>query len=348
MSGSASIVATFVRGPTGEPTSQPTATSTPTPEPEDCTLTVTSGPGGTTLGGGTIPCGSGHLAAGAFRNACHDFTGWSGDHSGSNALIAVEMDSDKSVHAGFAHDGSTRTLTVQPSPAEAASRNTSMHRCGAEVTPTHPTANACWVASGTLSEVTMTGDRTVTADYDPSGERFTLTVRASPSEGGSTTGSGTYDCGTVVTATATANDGWRLVSWSPAARVRMTRSGSVTAHFERTTPPPPPSTYSLTVTETGCCGSVSVSPSGPYYQGDNTSVTLTATPSPDLPSGPSFSFDGWSGDCSGRSSTCTLTMDDDKSVTATFSNSCDGNTGIGCRRQEEGGEGDGEPPPPAP
>ena len=107
-----------------------------------------------------------------------------------------------------------------------------------------------------------------------------------------------------------------------------------------------PPTYTLTVTESGCCGSVSQSPSEPYYQGDDTEVTLTATASPDTPSGPSYSFDGWS-DCDSTSgATCTVTMDGNKTVTATFSNSCDGLTGIGCRRQDDAGYGGEQQPPP--
>ena len=263
-SGSGGTCTLVMNGPR---TASVTFKAEPTPTPTlDCTLTVTSDPGGTTLGGGTIPCGSGHLAAGAFPNACHDFTGWSGDHSGSNALIAVEMDSDKSVHAGFAHDGSTRTLTVQPSPAEAASRNTSMHRCGAEVTPTHPTANACWVASGTLSGVTMTGNRTVTADYDPSTARYTLSTSVT-GVGSVSPSSGSYLCGTPVTLSA--------------------------------------------------------------------STALVQ-----------FSFSHWEGDCSGTSSTCSLTMNGPRSATAVFTSGCDGDTGIGCRQEEEEEDGEGGAPPP--
>ena len=221
--------------------------------------------------------------------------------------------------AHYDRDTNSYTLTVNPSPPPAASRSTSMHDCGAEVAPTHPTANACWVASGTLTVVTMTRNRTVTAHYDPSGEEFTLTVLASPPEAArSTTGSGPYPCGTVVTATVTANDGWRLVRWSPAARVRMTRSGSVTAHFERIAPPPPPATYSLTVTvtDTGCCGSVSVSPSGPYYQDANPPVTVTLTAMPN----DGYQVASWGGDCSGSGSgtTCTVTMSADRSAHVTF------------------------------
>lgn len=46
----------------------------------------------------------------------------------------------------------------------------------------------------------------------------------------------------------------------------------------------------------------------------NTQVTLTAIPDT------GYSFSGWSGDCSGTATSCTLTMDADKSVTALFAN----------------------------
>jgi hypothetical protein len=51
------------------------------------------------------------------------------------------------------------------------------------------------------------------------------------------------------------------------------------------------------------------------FHDDGDVVTLTATPGTDI------SFVGWEGDCSGTSPTCTLTMNADKSVTATFEES---------------------------
>ncbi len=89
--------------------------------------------------------------------------------------------------------------------------------------------------------------------------------------------------------------------------------------------PPAPSTYTLStsVSPPGW-GSISVSPSGPYSYNDP--VTLSATPT-----SPVYYFAGWGGDCSGRSSTCDLTMNGNKSATATFDIDCEPITGCGRR-----------------
>jgi len=95
----------------------------------------------------------------------------------------------------------------------------------------------------------------------------------------------------------------------------MDGNKSVTATFNTTT-----TSYTLTVTKSGTgSGTVTSSPSGincgsqcsaSFTQG--TSVTLTATASA------GSTFAGWSGACSGTG-TCFVTMDANKSVTATFS-----------------------------
>ena len=84
----------------------------------------------------------------------------------------------------------------------------------------------------------------------------------------------------------------------------------------------PPAEHALTVTKAGAgTGTVTSAPAGiqcgtdcseTYVEG--TIVELTATP--DVPNS---SFTGWGGDCAGETgNTCTLTMDQAKSVTATF------------------------------
>src|SRR6185295_20425073 len=68
--------------------------------------------------------------------------------------------------------------------------------------------------------------------------------------------------------------------------------------------------YTLDVSTSGS-GSVTRSITQPLYQ-SGTPVTLTAVP------GPGWHFDHWGGDASGTDNPLTLTMDANKSITATF------------------------------
>lgn len=131
-----------------------------------------------------------------------------------------------------------------------------------------------------------------------------------------------FSRGTTVTLTATPDAGSTVQSWSGCDSVStdqrqcfvtMNANRTVTVTFATI------ATFTLTVTVSGN-GAVSSSPSGiTNCRGTcsasfavNTVVTLTATPD----SG--WSFGGWGGACSGTG-TCQITMNANKSVTATFS-----------------------------
>jgi uncharacterized repeat protein (TIGR02543 family) len=157
--------------------------------------------------------------------------------------------------------------------------------------------------------VTMDASKSVTASFTQ--QPYSLTTTASPSNGGSLTGGGTYNSGTQVTVTATPSSGWSFTGWSGACTgtgscvVTMDASKTVTASFTQQ--------FTLTVTCAGT-GSGSVSPQGcgtttNYNSGAN--VTLTAAAAQES------AFTGWSGACSGSGS-CLVTMNANKSVTATF------------------------------
>lgn len=131
------------------------------------------------------------------------------------------------------------------------------------------------------------------------------TVAADPSPG-------PYPPGTVVTLTAAPDGGNFFTHWSGdltgnlnPTTITMDAPKSVTAHFA-----PIVSGLRLNVSSIGS-GSVTRDPDQVSYE-SGTQVTLTAVPA----SGGSFVE--WSGDCSGSATTCELTMDSDKSVTATF------------------------------
>jgi uncharacterized repeat protein (TIGR02543 family) len=148
------------------------------------------------------------------------------------------------------------------------------------------------------------------------------TVTSSPAgiNCGTTCGA-TYVSGTAVTLTAAAASGYSFAGWSggcsgtsTSCTVSMTAARSVTASFSQNVV-----SYTLSVAKSGS-GTVISSPGGincgsacsaNYASG--TSVTLTASPA----SG--YSFAGWSGGCSGTSTSCTVSMTAARSVTASFS-----------------------------
>jgi uncharacterized repeat protein (TIGR02543 family) len=127
-----------------------------------------------------------------------------------------------------------------------------------------------------------------------------------------------FDAGTSVTLTATPDASSVFVGWTgdcagtSVCQVTMDQTRSITATFA-------PNTFGLSVAKQGAgSGSVSSSPAeiscGTLCQGTfggGTTVTLTATPDP------GSVFGGWSGDCSGTGA-CPITMNQDRSVTATF------------------------------
>jgi Ca2+-binding RTX toxin-like protein len=129
-----------------------------------------------------------------------------------------------------------------------------------------------------------------------------------------------FTSGTMVTLTATPDATSTFAGWSGAGCsgtgqcvVTMDQARSVTATFNALP------TNTLTVSKNGTgSGTVTSSPTGidcgatcSHAFAAGTSVTLTPTPSA------GSTFAGWSGDCSG-SGACMVTMDQARSVTATF------------------------------
>ena len=146
-------------------------------------------------------------------------------------------------------------------------------------------------------------------------------------------GTYSYLSGASVTVTATPDEGNRVASWGDdcsasgtAATCALTLDANRTASviFERIT-------HTLAVTVEGEGGSVTPGGTTTHNQGDE--VTLTASWND-----ATHSFTGWGGDCSasGTASTCVLTMDGAKTVTATFAalaaDRCEETTDADCIR----------------
>ena len=257
------------------------------------------------------------------NNGSH-FSGWSGNASGTNQVITVTMDGDKSITATFTlntyslHTATTGngSGTVSNDPAG----STFNYGTVVILTATHATGSSFTGWSGNSNSanpvitVTMDGDKSITAT-------FTLNTYALST---ATTGNGsgsvshvpagtTFNYGTLITLTATPITGSTFTNWSAGINgsgtvvtLTMDSDKAVTATFTL-------NTYTLTTATTGNgTGSVSHIPAGTTFN-YGTLITLTATPIT------GSSFTNWSAGVNGTGQVVTLTMDSDKAVTATFS-----------------------------
>jgi pectate lyase len=143
---------------------------------------------------------------------------------------------------------------------------------------------------------------------------FTLTTNVSGS--GTVTrnpNAASYLSGTVVSLTATPASGFQFAGWSGdltgsanPASITMNANKTVIATFTPVGTGP----FTLTITVSGS-GTVARSPNQATYP-SGTVVTLTAT------AASGFQFQGWSGNLAGSSNPTTITMNSNKSATATF------------------------------
>ena len=154
----------------------------------------------------------------------------------------------------------------------------------------------------------------VTTSFDTSTTNYTVSVD-SPI-GGTVTGAGTYDSGTSISLSATPDSGYTFSSWGGDASgstnpLSLTVSSdlNVSATFSAI---PTTTTYivSVSLPEIFPIGG-SVTGAGTYDSG--TTATLTASPD----SG--YSFEGWGGDAIGTTNPLSLTVNQDLTVTASFS-----------------------------
>ncbi len=297
-----------------------TATGTYVPVQQNYSLTITATGGTVTKSPDKSSYTSGDVVTlTAIPNSCYTFSGWSGDASGTSTTTTVTMNANKTVTAAFTQSTYTLNITAANGTVTKNPDKTS-YACGETVTLTaSPAAGytfGSWSgdASGisTSTTVTMSATKSVTANFSQV-QTYTLSKTSSPTAGGSISVSPdkiSYTSGETVTITASPNSCYTFSGWSGDASgnststtMTMTSNKSVTASFTQ-------QTYSLTLSATG--GTVTKSPNKTLYSCNET-VTLTSVPDS------CFTFTGWSGDASGTSTTTTVIMSSDKSVTASFS-----------------------------
>lgn len=206
--------------------------------------------------------------------------------------------------------------TIVLSPAAANNTYDSATKVIATATPSSGYRFTGWSGASTstssICTVTVDANKTLTANFAkvPSYKLSAIatngTISLSPA-------GGIYDSGTSVTATATASAGYSFAGWSGACTgtsttctVKMGKDTTLAAAFTKNAAPK----YALTIT-TPTGGSIVATPSASSYD-SGTVVKLVARPDY------GYKFTGWSGDCYGSDSTCSLTMNAAHSVTANF------------------------------
>ena len=160
----------------------------------------------------------------------------------------------------------------------------------------------------------MNGNTSVTATFTL--KTYTITASAGANGSVSPSGAVTINHGANQTFTITPNTGYSIadvkVDGVSVGKVSSYTFTNVTANHTLEASFSAIPSYTLTITKAGTgSGTVTNNPTGTTFNA-GTVVTLTATPDANS------TFAGWSGGCTGTSSTCTVTMNANTSVTATF------------------------------
>ena len=278
-----------------------------------------------------------HLQVSATALPGYEFTGWSGPGAGNleNAALATTRIinptyGNTDITATFAKTTYTLTYTVNGSgTVNPVSPKTYVYDDGLGITATPdpgrnlstgPVILVTWWTPPALARSLnnpLTANTDLTANFALID--YTLTVTSVGGTGAATdrvsvSASGPYHYGDVVTLTANPQAGETFASWggdlagsTNPETITIDANKTVTANFDFIE-------YTLTVTSSGGTGGatdrVTVSPSGTHHYGDV--VSLTANPQA------GETFFGWSGDLAGSANPETITIDANKTVTATF------------------------------
>ncbi len=173
------------------------------------------------------------------------------------------------------------------------------------------TENGNVVSTNANYTFTVTGDRTLVANF--SLNSYNVSVTANPSQGGSVTGGGAYQHGASCTVSATANNGYTFANWTENGNVVSTNASytftvtsdrNLVANFTQ-------QNYTITLSANPSNGGTATG-GGAFHYGDNCTITATAANG--------YSFSNWTenGNVVSSNANYTFTVTGDRTLVANF------------------------------
>ena len=287
------------------------------------TITVSANPtnGGTVSGGGTYSQGA-SCTVHASANPGYTFTNWTenGNVVSINADYTFNVTSNRNLVANFQSQSYNITVSANPTNGGRVSGGgtyqqgqqcTVAARANTGYTFTNWTENGNVVSSSLSYQFTVTGNRTLVANFQA--QSYTITATADPTTGGTVTGGGTFDYGQSCTLTATPATGYTFINWTKNGQqvsananytFNVTESATYVAHFQ-------PQSFTISVSGNPA-NAGTVTGGGTYTYG--TSCTVTATPQQ------RYIFESWTenGVVVSTEQSYTFTVTADRTLVANF------------------------------
>ena len=206
--------------------------------PQSFTVSVSANPtnGGTVSGGGTYTEGQSCTVT-ATPNNNYTFTNWTenGTVVSTNANYTFTVNANHTLVANFTYVPQSFTVSVSANPTNGGTVTgggtyTEGQSCTVTATPNANYTFTNWTENGTVVSTnanysfTVTGNRTLVANFTYVPQSFTVSVSANPTNGGTVTGGGTFQQGQSCTVSATAATGYTFTNWTENGNVVSTNA----------------------------------------------------------------------------------------------------------------------------
>ena len=255
--------------------------------PQNYLISVSANPtnGGTVTGGGTYQQGQ-SCTVSATANNGYTFTNWTeeGTVVSTNASYTFTVDGNRTLVANFTQQNYTISVSASPLLAGTVTGGGAFHygeNCTVVATAnngytfTNWTENGNVVSNNASYSFTVTGNRTLVANF--TALTYTITTTAEPAEGGTVSGGGTFNYGQSCTLTATPASGYTFVCWTKDGlqvstnatyTFTVTGSGTFVGHFQL-------QSFTITATANPAEGGT-ITGAGTYNSGQSCTLTATA------------------------------------------------------------------------